>query len=136
MKLFIQKYAIQIIILFFVLILILVFILFKSGSFFSNDPKDEISSLVKKVGEHMFLPEGENPTLATVSDPEALQGQEFFLNAKKGDKVLIYTNARKAILYDPVADKIVTIAPVSTDNINRPNPFLENQNATIIQDQF
>lgn len=63
----------------------------------------------------MFLPIGEIPTVATVSEPEKLKNQEFFKDAKKGDKVLIYTNARKAILYDPLADKIITIAPVSLD---------------------
>ena len=37
----------------------------------------------------------------------------FFSKAKVGDKVIIYTNARKAILYDPVAGKIVEVAPVN-----------------------
>jgi len=137
MKVLIQKYALPILLLFFVLIVVLIFILFKSGSVFGNKSgSDEISSLVEKVGEHMFLPLDENPTIATVSDSQALKGQAFFENAKIGDKVLIYANAKKAILYDPVADKIVTIAPVSTDNKNQQNPSLDNRDATILQDQF
>ena len=72
----------------------------------------EIDELVKRVGELMVLPEGETPTIATVTDPERLRGQAFFENAKTGDKVLIYAGARKAILYDPVAHKIVEVAPL------------------------
>ena len=57
----------------------------------------------------------ETPTIATVSDPEALKNQAFFVDAKKGYKVLIYSNAKKAFLYDPSADKIVNIAPLNTE---------------------
>lgn len=134
MKSFLQKYIFIIFGFLIVLILVLVVFLFKSGSLFGSKSKaDEISNIVEKVGEHMFLPLGENPTIATVSDPKALQGQSFFENAKTGDKVLIYANAKKAILYDPVADKIITIAPVTTEG---ENPSIQNQNATLLQDQF
>jgi len=73
----------------------------------------ENDALIATVGKLMFLPTGENPTVATVADPEKLKDQPFFTNAKKGDKVLIYTNARKAILYNPDSNKIVEIAPVN-----------------------
>lgn len=82
--------------------------------FKNKDPEtNEAKVLAKRVGELMFLPVDELPTIATVSDPEALKNQSFFVDAKKGDKVLIYSNAKKAILYDPVANKIITIAPVN-----------------------
>ncbi len=74
----------------------------------------EIDALVRAVGKITMLPEGETPTIATVSDPEKLKGQAFFADAKAGDKVLIYTTAKKAILYDPVARKIVNIAPIDS----------------------
>ena len=74
----------------------------------------ELQAVIAKVGKLIVLPENETPTLATVSDPEKLQGQAFFANAKKGDQVLIYTNAKKAILYDPSQNKIVEVAPVNT----------------------
>lgn len=83
-----------------------------------NDPnaatQAEVKSLVSKVGKLMVLPGGETPTIATVSDPEALSDQTFFVDAKKGDKVLIYSGARKAILYSPDFDKIINIAPLNT----------------------
>ena len=79
--------------------------------------KGELQELIIKVGRLVVLPEGEEPTLATVADPELLKDQPFFANAKAGDKVLVYNQAQKAILYDPVADKIIEIAPI-TNNIN------------------
>lgn len=75
--------------------------------------QEEIEDTLARVSRLMVLPEGETPTVATVTDPERLKDQPFFVNAKAGYKVLIYTNARKAILYDPVADKIVEVAPLN-----------------------
>lgn len=81
--------------------------------------QDEVDAVVERVGKIMVLPEGEQPTLATVAAPERLKDQPFFAKAKVGDKVLLYANARKAILYDPVANKIVEVAPI---NIGNPAP--------------
>jgi len=81
--------------------------------------QQEAEGLIERVGRLVVLPEEERPTIATVSDVEQIKDQPFFANAKNGDKVLIYTNARKAILYDPVNDKIVEIAPL---NIGTPEP--------------
>lgn len=73
----------------------------------------EAEALIAEVSEHIDLPAGETPTIATVSDPEQLKTQAFFTNAEKGDKVLLYTNAKKAILYSPSKHKIVEVAPVN-----------------------
>ncbi len=73
----------------------------------------EVEGIIAKVGELMFLPEGEEPTAALVTDPQALASQPFFARAKKGDWVLIYANAGKAILYDPSAHKIIDVGPVN-----------------------
>ena len=75
--------------------------------------QDETNATLAAVGKLIVLPTGEQPTLATVTDPTKLADQPFFANAKTGFKVLIYTNAKEAILYDPVANKIVAVAPVN-----------------------
>lgn len=75
--------------------------------------QEEIKRLVAEVGKLIQLPTGEEPTVATVTDIDKLKDQPFFQKAKNGDKVLIYTQARKAILYDPTAKKIVDVAPVN-----------------------
>ena len=78
--------------------------------------QEEVQAVVEQVGQIMILPQGEQPTLATVSDLSQLKDQPFFVNAKIGDKVLLYANARKAILFDPVANKIVEVAPINIGN--------------------
>lgn len=84
-----------------------------------NDPaaavRDENKALVEKVGQLMVLPKNELPTVATVSDLDKLKGQAFFEQAKLGDKVLIYSQAKQAILYRPTSNQIVTFAPLIGD---------------------
>lgn len=75
--------------------------------------QQEVATTVAKVGKLIALPEGEVPTVATVSDPEKLRDQPFFAKAKAGDKVLLYTNAKMVYLYDPVLNKILEVAPVN-----------------------
>jgi hypothetical protein len=82
-----------------------------------NSAQDEVKVLVERVSKLVVLPEGETPTVATVTEPDRLKDQPFFTNAKKGFKVLIFTNAKKAILYDPEADKVVEVAPVNLGNV-------------------
>lgn len=77
------------------------------------------ANLVKTVGELMFLP-SEEPTIATVTDKEKLAKQPFFAQAENGDKVIIYTQAKKAILYRPTQKKIVDVAPLITDATAQP----------------
>lgn len=79
----------------------------------------DVKGLVATVGRLIVLPDNETPTVATVSDPDKLRSQPFFTNSKKGDKVLIYSGARKAILYRPEERKIIEVAPL---NLTTPAP--------------
>lgn len=72
----------------------------------------EARDLVDRVGKFMELPR-EEPTVATVTDPTKLREQAFFANSQNGDKVLIYTQAKKAILFRPSTGKIIDVAPVN-----------------------
>lgn len=106
-----------------VLILLLVVLLGVLGYFLFVGKKQEVSpvegnrkelqEVIEAVGKLILLPEGEEPTLATVSDPSKLKDQAFFKNAELGDKVLIYSQAKKAILYSPTKNKIIEIAPIN-----------------------
>lgn len=75
--------------------------------------QSESLALVAKVGRLVVLPAGETPTVATVSDPTALKDQPFFASAEQGDKVLIYAQAKKAILYSVRLNKILEVAPLN-----------------------
>ncbi len=78
----------------------------------------EVTELVAKVSKLVVLPADETPTVATVSDTEALKDQAFFKNAKQGDKVLIYAQAKKAILYSVELNKILEVAPLNIGSQN------------------
>lgn len=75
--------------------------------------QEEVKKVVAEVGKLIALPTGETPTVATVTDITKLKDQPFFAKAKNGDKVLIYSNAKRAILYDPVLKKVLDVAPIN-----------------------
>ena len=75
--------------------------------------QEQTAKLIKKVAKLINLPSGEEPTIATVSDPALLKGQPFFAKAEKGFKVLIYASSGKSILYDPFENKVVEVASIN-----------------------
>lgn len=75
--------------------------------------KADVKKLVDQVAKLIAVPRDETPTVATVSDSEKLKSNAFFINSKNGDKVLIFSNAKKAILYRPGENKIIEVGPVS-----------------------
>lgn len=79
--------------------------------------KEVVDQIEKKVGRHILLPTDEQPTLVTVTDVEKVRGQKFFDNAENGDKALVYTQARKAILYRPSKDIVIEVAPLNVDAV-------------------
>ena len=68
---------------------------------------------VGTIGAIMELPSDETPTLATVTDKDKLADQPFFHAAQNGDKILIYTQAAKAILYRPFTGKIIDVVTLT-----------------------
>lgn len=76
----------------------------------------EAKDLLAKVAEIYLIPTGEEPTVATVSDPNALKNQSFFSSSLKGDKVLIFAKAGKAVLYRPSINKIIETAPLNRND--------------------
>lgn len=91
----------------------------------------EVKTLIEKIGKLALLPKDEDPTIASVTDPAKLADQPFFINAKEGDKVLIYTVSRRAILYRPSENKIIEIAPLNiNDNVDS-SPTLESQQPSV-----
>ena len=79
----------------------------------SDASKEQTAALVEKVAKLIELPKNETPTIATVADKTKLADQSFFANAQNGDKVLIYSQTKKAILYRPSTNKIIEVAPVN-----------------------
>lgn len=75
--------------------------------------QEETNKIIQSVGKLMMLPTDETPTVANINDKDKLANQPFFARAENGDKVLIYTNAKKAILYRASINKIIEVAPIN-----------------------
>lgn len=91
------------------------------------DPKAESKELLAKLSKLMDLPQGEEPTVATVTNADQIKSQPFFAKAKNGDRVILYTNARLAILFDDTANKIINFGTINVGNATpsattRPSP--------------
>lgn len=81
-----------------------------------NNPEqtaqEEVTRLVGEMSKIIELPTDEQPTVATVLDKDKLKDQGFFTKAENGDKVVIYSKARKAYLYRESTKKIIEVAPI------------------------
>ncbi len=97
----------------------------------SQQAQTELRQLVSEVSKLIDVPTSEDPTVATVTSIDKLKDQQFFQKAKNGDKVLIYTSAKKAILYDPVAKKIIDVAPVNIGSASGELSDLAQPNASV-----
>jgi len=78
-----------------------------------NDNTQDVTTLIKSIGELTILPTGEEPTIATVMDISKLKEQPFFENALVGDRLIIYSESKRAILYRPSENKIIEIGPIN-----------------------
>ncbi len=78
----------------------------------AQQQNQELDALIKEIGQLTVLPTDEKPLMAVVSNLEKLKNQPFFAQAKEGYKILIYTKAKKAILYDPTDKKIVNVSSI------------------------
>jgi predicted alpha/beta-hydrolase family hydrolase len=123
----------------YLLALIISVIIFAAGSgiyyFYNNyhsaakNSSQEVSRVVAAVGKLMELPAGETPFLATVMSKDDLQSQAFFKNAEKGDKLLVYAKAMKAILYRPKVNKVIEVEPIV---LNDSKPEVSKQSLKIV----
>jgi hypothetical protein len=93
-----------------------------------NNPAGEAKAILAKVGRLIDLPTGEEPTIATVQDAEKVKSQPFFTKAQNGYRVILYTNARLAILFDEKNNKIINVGainvstPSATPSVATPTP--------------
>lgn len=90
----------------------------------ANDPSAEARDVLMKVGKLIDLPQGEEPTIATVKDAEQIKSQPFFSKAQNGYRVILYTNARMAILFDEKNNKIINVGAINmgTPSASTPEP--------------
>ena len=71
------------------------------------------TELLAKVSKLIILPANADPIIATIIDAEQLKKEQvFYANAKNGDIVLVYPEAKKAFIYNPKQNIIVNVGPV------------------------
>lgn len=76
--------------------------------------QENVQELTNKVSKLISLPE-ETPTVAVVQDKDKLKDQPFFKDAQNGDKVLIFTAAKQAIIYRESTNKLINVGPISLE---------------------
>lgn len=93
--------------------------------------KETTQRLVDKVSKLYVLPGDEQPTVAQVQDKEKLKDQSFFSKAENGDYILIYTNAKLALLYREHENKLINVGPVTiSDQNSQSGEDKSNENTT------
>jgi hypothetical protein len=78
-----------------------------------EESEAEVVRLLENVSRHMLLPEEGLPMVATVTHAESLIAEQpFYSGVKNGDKLIIFEQSRKAIIYSPTRDIIVNVGPI------------------------
>lgn len=77
---------------------------------------NNVNTIISRAGNIYVLPTNETPALATVTDNSKISSS-FAGKVENGDKILIYQNNRKAIVYRPGINKIVDVEPVQLDPV-------------------
>lgn len=72
-----------------------------------------VDDVVSRVGKLIILPKDQKPTVATVLHADRLKDQAFFADAKDGDKILVYSSEKRAILYRPSTNQLVNVSSVT-----------------------
>jgi anti-sigma-K factor RskA len=71
------------------------------------------AALVAKLERVMILPQDEQPVISTVTDAAGLKtNAPFYRDAENGDKILIYAQAGKIIIYRESANLIINAGPI------------------------
>ena len=83
------------------------------------EPKTD-EDVIKRVGQHIVLPD-ETPSVTTVENAGALSSQPFFASVKDGDKILIFQQAARIIIYRPSKNILVNVGPIVDDNATTPS---------------
>jgi hypothetical protein len=73
---------------------------------------ESVATLVSQVSRVTVLPANETPVVSTIVDKQRVT-QSFLASAENGDKVLLYYQAKKAIVYRPSTRQVITIGPIA-----------------------
>lgn len=71
----------------------------------------QVQTVIDRVSNFTAVPSDEKPSVVVLRDVGSLEAQQpFYHGAKDGDILIIYSS--RAIIYDPVANKLVSVSPI------------------------
>lgn len=73
----------------------------------------ENQKILEKVSQLMELPAEKPQQIVTISDLDSIANQPLLSKAQLGDVFVLFTSAKKAILYRPSQHKIIDVIPVT-----------------------
>jgi len=71
------------------------------------------TTLLAEIDKVYKLPTTEHPTVVTIKDEDKLKDQQFFKDAKNGDQLVMYSNAKLALIYRQAEHKLVNVGPIN-----------------------
>jgi len=79
------------------------------------DPK-EISGVISRVRESVYVSSDEVPTVASIQDVDLLRPQNpsLYRDAQNGDKLLVWSD--KVVVFSSTKDRVLVVMPINTDN--------------------
>ncbi len=84
----------------------------ETGDLGTSEVAEEMK-LIEAVRKLVVIPSNESPKVEKIKDIGAITtNKEFFAEAQNGDVVLVFRDAKKAVLYRPATNQIVNIGPV------------------------
>jgi len=69
-------------------------------------------SAVSRAAKHLLLPEEKPVIIEIKNSADLIKEQAFYAGAQDGDILLIYSAAKKAVIYSPARDIIVNVGPI------------------------
>lgn len=92
--------------------------------------KKESEDLKNKISKLMSLP-NETPVVGTVNDKDKFKDQPFFSGVENGDKLLIFAEAKKAVIYREKDNRIINAGPIAvTSEKSAEEPKKDNTEST------
>lgn len=77
------------------------------------------SDLLGEIDKLYKLPTDEKPTIVTIKDADKLKDQTFFKDAKNGDRLVVYSNNKLALIYRQADHSLVNVGPVNYNETSK-----------------
>lgn len=83
---------------------------------------NDLDNLKSRVSQLIQVNSNEEPTIATVNDPEILRQNQpvFYKDAQIGDRLLVWSD--KAVLYSTKKDKLLSVMLINAENTEQIQP--------------